>query len=262
MHNLTSLFRQFVVAAVLSPLLAVGVQAAVIFDNLSESYGQGGFEQYTAGQQVGASIINGPIGYRVSTVRMGGTLPPVSGAYLSIYGRVTDGSFDDGALGALLYSSSDAPSYVETKPADQFNPARGTTTFDLHSAFTLLPDTGYWFVLVSPTFDPTTGPVQWAYTYSGNFSTDAGSHFPSPGDRVTYFSGVVPDPDPTDPAHYFGIADGPQLLQVTGSPVPEPSSIVLLLTFGLFGIIPAIRRRQRRISHTDRVTSAQSRRAG
>ena len=107
----------------------------------------------------------------------------------------------------------------------------GQTEADASSAFTLLPNTGYYFSVTAPTM---TG---WSYTTATTYNTADGVTAPATDTDYKTLNGTT---------SYFNMTQGPQLILIDAVPVasgnvPEPST-VSMLALAVGGTLLVVRR--------------------
>ena len=201
--------------ALITSLAAGEIHAGILLDNLDQTD-----DGVTTAISVGGSILTGNSDISLSSVvipqSLTGFLP---GETLTLASRNADGT-----VGSLLPANFSL----------LFDSSTSMTTALVTSPLTLQSNSGYWFLLNSDSGDS----VGWDYTFSTTYMSTADVTLPV--DDVAYGLSVIPPL-----IEYFNLADGPQLMQLNGTAVPEPSSLALCTIAGVLGLLVDRVRRKR-----------------
>lgn len=186
-----------VMAIVLLAALAPAARADVLLDNLTQ---QPTDVAPADGTQVGVSILVASQVIQLSSVVISQTsLGNTPGETFSIASRNADGT-----VGTPLFTDFSV----------SFNSNTNLTTVTPNTPVVLGPNAGYWLLLSSPS----SSNLHWDYSKaSGYFSQDGVT---LPADHTS----VITDSSGTG---YYTLLNGPQMLQVNGTAVPEPSVLAL-----------------------------------
>lgn len=197
-------------------LLLAGIpgeaRSGVVLNNLDQSN-----DGFTQGEIVGGAIVLGDTSIRLASV----VFPQIQGSFVPGETFAVAARNGDGTVGATLFGD-----FTVT-----YDAASGNATAAANTPFTLQANTGYWLLLGGGG-----SLVGWDYTVSSSYVAAFGITLP--GSMVAYFAGGGDE-------GYFSLADGPQLLEVNGVAVPEPSTVALAALAGGIGVLAHLRRRSR-----------------
>jgi hypothetical protein len=195
--------RAFLIVAILAFVCVSRGKADDLYNNLSSA---------TSGQDsVGSDW--GPLADSFST-----GASPFDFTSLTV---LLDGTASSGTVTAYLLSdlSTSPGAVLETIGAISESGLDSTPTqYTLDTSYTLSPDTRYWILLTS-----TDNDAAWAWSSDNSALGVAGEYF---ANFETTSSWEV----------YANSISGPYQMEVSGSPVPEPRTISLLLAAGLVGL--------------------------
>lgn len=212
--------KSFALCLLAVAAFAPAAQATVVYDNVTTNavYGYSGGTTYTS---VGQSFVTGstPLNF---TDFLFPQLTGSSGNYTNAYttGETMNLYANDPATNAPVTTLSLA-SFTLTNIAT--GSAQGQTTATPTTTTLLAANTRYWLVLAAPN---ATSTVYWNYPNATGYTANSALGVTLPATNTAFES------DGTT-ATFFTFADGPQLLYLEATAVPEPSTYAMLALGGV-----------------------------
>jgi hypothetical protein len=194
------------------------------------------------GEQVGAAIQIGPTPIDLTSVVFSqASFGPAPGESFAIFSRGADGTVGGRLFSAFALSSDGAT---------------GNTTATATAPFTFQAGASYWLMMLVEQPPGTEAFGDWDNSNSSSYTSLFGVSIPDTNASVAYFI----DPDTNVPGYeYADRADGLQLFQVNGAAaVPEPSTLALVGTAAICGVLYGRGRRSRRSRAAEASRSAAS----
>jgi len=192
-------------------VLAPAARADIVISNLNQSNNG----DISSGTQVGVAVLVADTAINVTSIQMNqGATGPTNGEFAAIFSRNPNGT-----VGSNLFNDFTM----------SFDGVSGLETATPNSPLVLAPGTGYWITLNS------SGTVNWNFTFSPNYTANLGVTLPTDHTSTLTNAGGT---------QYFTLSDGPQLFQVNGTAVPEPSGLLMAGIVAVGGLATSRSRRK------------------